>query len=79
MNAALKSLIRDINEQELQEHPEPILVTEDIIKEITNGMSSRAFCSTFGISATRVKQGKTHEYLALTPKAEPSPFDSSRL
>lgn len=79
MNTALTSLIRDINEQETQDHPEPILVTENIIKEITNGMSSRAFCSAFGLSATRVKQGKTHEYLALTPKSEPSHFDSSRL
>ena len=42
-------------------------------KEITNGMALRAFCTTFGVSATREYQGKSHEYLALTPRKDTQP------
>jgi len=67
MNRALVSLMHEINEAEAQPNSEPILVTEAVLKEITNGMALRAFCTTFGVSATRERQGKTHEYIALTP------------
>lgn len=70
MKSALVSLINEINEEEAKDHPEPILVTEDIIREITNGLSVRAFCTTFGVSATREYQGKSHEYLALSPRKD---------
>lgn len=70
MNRALVSLMHDINEAETQPHPEPILITEAVLKEITNGMALRAFCTTFGVSATRERQGKVHEYLALTPRKD---------
>lgn len=79
MNTALKALISNINEQETEPNPEPIVVTEKIIREITNGMSTRAFCTAFNISAKRVCPRGTLEYIELSPKEEPTFFDPSRL
>lgn len=70
MNSALVSLMHEINEAEGEAHPEPILITESVLKEITNGMGLRAFCTTFGVSATREYQGKSHEYIAITPRKD---------
>jgi len=79
MNRALVSLMHEINEAEREAHPEPILITESVLKEITNGMALRAFCTTHGVSATREQQimkdnhgqpRKKHEYIALTPRKD---------
>lgn len=79
MNSALIQLVKDINDQEARNDLEPIVITEKVLKEITNGMVTRAFCTTFGVSVKRVSPRGTQEYLELTPKVETNPYEDSSL